>query len=166
MRNRVKYLIYSFNYNFLKVSKESAKDVSELGELSLQIKRKGWTCLHDIVWNILSWGKLREWRLLNQEAEIIATAEVMPRVWLFNFMKVQDSIHIGPCWTNPLYRGNGFYPSLLKLIIFKTAFSRYYIFCNQENIASIRGIEKAGFHFIGYGYKTKYGVYRLLSKAL
>ena len=106
MRNRVKYLIYSFNYNFLKVSKESAKDVSELGELSLQIKRKGWTCLHDIVWNI------------NQEAEIIATAEVMPRVWLFNFMKVQDSIHIGPCWTNPLYRGNGFYPSLLKLIIF------------------------------------------------
>ena len=159
----MKYLIYTFTPNS---NKKSDECIFELNGFSLRIKRKNWMCLHDIVWNILSFGKLREWSLVNQKCEVIATAEVMPRVLLFDFMKIHNSIHIGPCWTNPLYRGNGYYPLLLKLIIFKTSFSCYYIFCNHENIASIRGIEKAGFHFWGYGYKTKYGIYKLLKSSL
>jgi predicted acetyltransferase len=36
-----------------------------------------------------------------------------------------------------------------------------YIFCNSNNKASIRGIEKAGGVMFAKGYKSKFGFYRI-----
>jgi ribosomal protein S18 acetylase RimI-like enzyme len=55
---------------------------------------------------------------------------------------------ISNCLTFPAYRGQGLYPLVLRASLRHLAaqgYSRAIITCAPENIASIRGIEKAGF---------------------
>ncbi len=57
---------------------------------------------------------------------------------------------IGPCQTAPLYRGNRIYPFVLQQISRSLrGFNEYWICTNEKNIASIRGIEKAGAKKVG-----------------
>jgi len=72
-----------------------------------------------------------------------------------------NGIHIGPCNTKPEYRGNGYYPQLLRMIVAAYSPRECYIFCNSNNKASIREIEKAGGVMYANGYKTKYGFYKI-----
>ena len=59
-----------------------------------------------------------------------------------------DQVHIGACWTSTKFRGMNIYPTVLRHIQ-KYAFARgaksVFIAAAPENIASTRGIEKAGF---------------------
>ena len=55
---------------------------------------------------------------------------------------------ISNCLTFPAYRGQGLYPLVLRASLQHLAaqgFSRAIITCAPDNIASVRGIEKAGF---------------------
>ncbi len=85
----------------------------------------------------------------------------MPKIYKFPFMG-KKSLHIGPCFTEPEFRGKGLYPYLLTYIMndIPTA-SAFYIICSETNTASRRGIQKAGFTFLGIGYKTKLHVYKI-----
>lgn len=67
---------------------------------------------------------------------------------LYKDMRNKDAGYIGPCYTNPLYRGKGVYPfvlskacRLLKDMRKTTAF----INTKKTNEASLKGIWKAGF---------------------
>lgn len=61
--------------------------------------------------------------------------------------------HIGPAFTNPQYRGRGFHPYIITKVvedIIKNDPNSYmHIYVDQSNVSSIKGIEKAGFHFTG-----------------
>ena len=66
--------------------------------------------------------------------------------------------------TESAYRGRGLYPALLQKMCLRNKKSKL-IYAFSDNKSSIRGIEKAGFEFLGYikGYnKNKYR--SLLSK--
>ncbi len=56
------------------------------------------------------------------------------------------------CLTFPEFRGRGLYPAALRAIqrdLTERAFHRCFICVRSDNTASIRGIEKAGFHKVG-----------------
>ena len=58
---------------------------------------------------------------------------------------------ISNCFTFPEYRGQGFYPRILQAVCLNLAaqgHGRVIITCATDNLASIRGIEKAGFNRI------------------
>ena len=119
---------------------------------------------HDIMWNIFSFGKYREYQLVQKlDGRIVSTAQVMPKIFIFQFMQKNKTLHIGPCATVKEFRGRGFYPLLLTTIMndFKDKINLFYIFCDKTNVSSKRGIEKAGFNAFGEGYKNRFGIYVL-----
>lgn len=67
----------------------------------------------------------------------------------FKFLKNKD-VEIGPCVTDFKHRGKGIYPAVIQSIVKDKGYSNdFYMIVDENNIASIRGIEKAGFMFIG-----------------
>lgn len=68
---------------------------------------------------------------------------------IFRKFKSQDAGYIGPCFTHPTYRGKGLYSYvLLKICEFLKERGKYRAcICTKiNNLASVRGIERAGFH--------------------
>jgi len=57
----------------------------------------------------------------------------------------QPAALIYDCWTPPAMRGKGIYPSALLSILRDNADKQLWIHCQHGNIASVRGIDKAGF---------------------
>jgi RimJ/RimL family protein N-acetyltransferase len=58
---------------------------------------------------------------------------------------------IGNCWTDNQYRGKGLYPKTIYLAavsLFNSGYKRVLISCAVNNIASIKGIEKAKFNLV------------------
>lgn len=118
---------------------------------------------HQFIWFIFSFGKFKEYYIINTVSqEVICSAEVMPKIFIFKFMD-KKGIHIGPCFTNPNYRGFGFYPHIVSLIInqCKKNTSNFYIFCSENNTPSLKGIISMKGKEIGKGYKDRFGIYRL-----
>jgi hypothetical protein len=67
---------------------------------------------------------------------------------------LDGDIVIIDCWTIPSFRGRNVYPFLLSLVAkhFKERnFKRAFVFANERNISSIKGLKTAGYHhFINY----------------
>lgn len=89
--------------------------------------------------------------------QIVSKCQVVGWLPIFPFMK-RNGIHIGPCETIEKHRGKGVYPYLLNLIQrdFKNP---CFMIVDENNISSIKGVEKAGFKVFANGYKTKFGRY-------
>jgi beta-1,4-mannosyltransferase len=68
-----------------------------------------------------------------------------------------EVIHIVDCYTPLEYRGRGYYSNLIKLIAHKYS-SNVFIYANQNNIASSKGIEKAGFELYCVYSKLPFGI--------
>lgn len=68
---------------------------------------------------------------------------------LVNVKLKSDEAHIATAYTSPEFRGNNIYPAVLQHILRYTTIekgiNRAYIASLPSNIASVRGIEKAGF---------------------
>ena len=114
-----------------------------------------------ILWGIFSfiWSLQRkpyEVHILYKDSQVVHYSVVLPKCYKFPFMNKKD-IEIGPCWTHPDYRGKGIYPKMLNVICNRFAKNKEnaWIFCEENNHASQRGILKAGFSFVGKGEKTK-----------
>lgn len=74
----------------------------------------------------------------------------------------QDEAYISSCYTHHRLRGRNIYPAVLQHILeYATArnVDTYFISTDSSNIASIKGIEKAGFSFVG-----KLRIFRLFGK--
>jgi hypothetical protein len=76
---------------------------------------------------------------------------------LANQLGFKNAFTIGECVTSNAYKGQGIYPSILKKIKADYKNETLVVFVQPNNIASIRGIEKAGFHKL-YQFK----MYRFL----
>jgi RimJ/RimL family protein N-acetyltransferase len=61
-------------------------------------------------------------------------------------------IEIKHCYTSPTVRGKGIYPNVIntiKKVIKKNGIKRVFMSVHPDNTASIKGIERAGFHLVG-----------------
>lgn len=79
-------------------------------------------------------------------------------------MKKND-LEIGPCYTYPEFRGKGIYPKVLTKICQKRGGDSisFYMIVDENNLSSIKGIEKAGFVRCGSVYISKFARrYRLV----
>jgi RimJ/RimL family protein N-acetyltransferase len=65
-------------------------------------------------------------------------------------MKKRD-FEIGPCFTYPEFRGRGIYVKVIKSICSQIGNNKtvFYMIVDKNNIASVKGIEKAGFRKYG-----------------
>lgn len=92
--------------------------------------------------------------------------------WLFHSPGIRETLHtitiqpneayISSCYTHPAFRGKNIYPVVLQHVFrYATAYGikRCFISAGSKNSGSIKGIEKAGYSFIG-----KLRVFRLFGK--
>lgn len=78
----------------------------------------------------------------------VHTSFLYPNVYLLKLIK-KSGPTIGDCYTRPDYRGKSIFPFVLNYIT-KEIFAEdkkkeVFMIVNQDNLSSIKGIEKAGF---------------------
>jgi RimJ/RimL family protein N-acetyltransferase len=81
---------------------------------------------------------------------------VAPRYFRFPFMG-KDDLQIGDAWTAPLHRGKGLATFTLQelLKLYNKPGRKFWYVVDEENVPSIRAVEKAGFIRAGEGERTK-----------
>ncbi len=99
-------------------------------------------------------GNVNIFYVLDDNEDLMHTSYLLPKCYKFPYMK-EGEYCIGPCLTYPQYRGKGIYPQVLKYILQYVNYSTVYMVVDEKNIASIKGIEKAGLTHCGYIKKTK-----------
>ena len=148
-------------FRLLSKSENSYKSIIPDG-LELRVRKPRSMSVHDLLWTFLSLGRYCEYILVDKVSQrVVSKAQVMPKIFIFQFMTGKRGLHIGPCSTIKEYRGKGFYPLLLSCIFddYRNKVDTFYIFCDENNIASIRGIKKVGFSAFGRGCKNRFGIY-------
>lgn len=108
-----------------------------------------------VMFQILTLGKAKIYYVQSGK-EIVHTSYVIPACIKFPFMD-KNGLEIGPCHTNPAFRGKGIYPKVLTEICRRKSksTSSFYMIVDETNLPSIRGIEKAGFVRCGSVHKSK-----------
>lgn len=109
----------------------------------------------NLYWFLISFGKF-EILQLHDSVNVVHYSYISPKVYRFPFMKKGD-IQIGPCFTYKKYQKRGIYTYVLQYLI-----SQYYnngrnlwIYCNENNEASRKTIEKVGFKKQGFATINK-----------
>ncbi len=77
--------------------------------------------------------------------KLVHVSFVFKKNLLGNQLGFKSAYTIGECITNEAYRGQGIYPSTLKIIKRDFFDNTLIVFVHPANTASIKGIEKAGF---------------------
>ena len=108
-------------------------------------------------------GKFKIFYVL-KDHKIAHTSYQIPKCGKFAFMKKGD-LEIGPCETKDEFRGQGIYPKVINHITSsaQSTDTVFYMLVAEDNLPSIRGIEKAG--FVRCGTAKKSGIlkrYRLI----
>lgn len=87
---------------------------------------------------------------------VIHRSGVFPKYFRFPFM-TQDDLQIGDTWTDPDHRGKGLATFAIHRIVetLQQPDRTFWYVVEQDNLASIRVIEKAGFRLVGEGSRTK-----------
>ncbi|MBR4251679.1 MAG: hypothetical protein IKQ15_05225 [Kiritimatiellae bacterium] len=111
-------------------------------------------------------GKLWIAYARSTDNQLMHTSCVVPRCFKFPFLGKND-FEIGPCLTYPEFRRQGLYVQALRYIARTIGNSvgqpsHCYMFVRESNIASVKGIERAGFSCIGTAEKSRWlKIYRL-----
>lgn len=102
-----------------------------------------------LLFQLMTLGEARIFYVSN-ECDLIHTSYVIPKCCKFPFLGEED-YEIGPCYTYPEYRGKGIYPAVLQEICSHVGSqsTTFYMIVNEDNLSSIKGIEKAGFRRCG-----------------
>ncbi len=91
-----------------------------------------------------------------------------PRYWRFPFLSDKD-LQIGDTWTDPTHRGKGLASYALQEImdIKQTRGRRFWYVVGDDNLPSIRVVEKADFKLVGVGdWRRPWGIKLLGSYVL
>lgn len=110
----------------------------------------------DVLWSILTLNGCNIYACLNEEGKIVHTSRVVAKNFKYTFLDKND-MEIGPCFTDVEYRGKGIYPMVLAKILKENINRNFYMVIREDNEASIRGVQKAGFEHVGFVYKTRTG---------
>lgn len=110
--------------------------------------------LQKIYFMVLSAGRFQVAYVLSDDGELVHTSYIIGSRFKFRFMTKQD-FEIGPCYTKEKFRGQGIYPSVLRVIT-SLYDVNFYMNVDESNVPSIRGIEKAGFSYVGHSIKTRF----------
>jgi RimJ/RimL family protein N-acetyltransferase len=95
-------------------------------------------------------SKSTEYRIIDKGILVHRSKVFYGSRLLRNFHFNSPLITIGDCFTDDRYRGLGIYPSVLRRIANEfTDKVQVFILVAPNNEASIHGIEKAGFQFMG-----------------
>lgn len=128
--------------------------------LALKVSKRIASLHHFLFW-LFSFGRFSEYQVICG-GKVVAFAQVSSRIFIFGFMpRGKNTVHIGPCYTQPDFRRKGLYSFLLASICSDFSENEKYIFCHKENMPSKRGILKAGFVPFAEGYKSKIGIYKI-----
>lgn len=101
-------------------------------------------------WKIEFDGKSNEYRIHDGDILVHRSRVFSSSRLLANFHITGPLITIGDCFTDDRYRGLGIYPIALRKIAYEYRDkTQVFILVAPDNIPSIRGIEKAGFQFVG-----------------
>lgn len=113
---------------------------------------------------IMTNAKIMIYYLMDDDV-LVHTSCVIPKCYKFPFLG-KDDFEIGPCYTNPQYRGKGIYPSVLRYITrsIGNENTSFYMIVNENNLASLRGVEKADFQKCGSIRISKYTKKYLVEK--
>ncbi len=116
------------------------------------------------IWlSILSFRKFYIFYVIDEtKRKIVHTSIVSSSNIRFRFTNNINDWVIGPCYTIENYRGQNIYPSVLKYITSYHQFEncKFYIFANEKNHSSIKGINKAGFTNDGFIVKDIFRIYK------
>lgn len=120
---------------------------------------------HAFLWKIVSYisnyinGKTRYVKYsLVKDNKIVSYAEVTGWMLCFPFMS-SNEVYIGSARTLPEERGRGYFPYLLCRIQDELPQKDFCMFVDEDNIASIRGVKKAGFRQYATLKKARFGIY-------
>lgn len=95
-------------------------------------------------------SKSNEYRILDGDVLVHRSKIFHGSRLLRNFHINGSLITIGDCFTDDRYRGLGIYPMVLRRIANQYSDKvQVFILVAPSNVSSIRGIEKAGFNFMG-----------------
>lgn len=118
-------------------------------------KRAACKSLTNLFWHIFSGFTYYKYSLIDDETgDEIAYTHISKDLPHLEFThRFGGGYHIGPGYTNPKYRCLGFHPYILNKVI-EDVIRRHpntyiYICVSQDNVASIKGIEKTGSNFAG-----------------
>ncbi len=103
----------------------------------------------NLFWYIITLGKFNMLQL-SYLKDVVHFSYIIPKVYRFPFMKRGD-IQIGPCVTFEKYQKRGIYSAVLQYLIseYYTQNRTLWIYCNENNEASRKTIEKVGFKYFG-----------------
>lgn len=118
--------------------------------------------LKRFLWYLITLGRLRIFYIMDGDI-VIHYSFIIPKNFRFPFMDKGD-LQIGPCFTDPKFRGRGLYSQALKLIpsLFSKQTSNFWIYTTDVNVISQHVIEKAGYGFNGYFISS--GLFRILKR--
>lgn len=113
--------------------------------------------INNAYWHIGSFRRFFRWSIYDSiNRQEIAYSHTTYGVPHFQFIrKLGGGYFVGPDATLPSERGQGLHPLILWSILSsaKETNKQIFVLVSQENIASIKGIEKAGFRRVGYAIK-------------
>jgi hypothetical protein len=104
------------------------------------------------------------WVFLARSGQQYVHSTFVTRTWLYRreipIMVESRALMFGPCFTEDAFRGRAMYPRMLQYAVNflrNRQYGPFYICVSPDNLASIRGIEKAGFTRCGLWVGTKRG---------
>ena len=90
--------------------------------------------------------------------KMVSKEEVVTKIPNLRFVQ-KNGLHLGPGWTPKDERGKGYHRYLQAYVLACYPGRDIYTGVNDDNVASIRCVEKNGFQLFAKGRKTKLGFY-------
>lgn len=85
---------------------------------------------------------------INNNGVLVHQSFLYIKVFLLKLIQKKGPV-IGDCYTNPEYRGKSIYPfviqTIAKEVLQNSKKTAVFMIVNQDNLSSIKGIEKVGF---------------------
>ena len=156
---------YYYYYNLEKLKKIELKGNYSLRLFKptlFQLKLHNGSVLLYLFWYIFSLGRYQIFYLFEKETNKIAHySNILPKIFKYSFMTKGD-LYIVNCFTHKDFRGYGLYPFALSYLASSLNSDVIWGGVREGNIASIKGLERAGYKKVGEGYKSRIlGIYKL-----
>jgi len=113
-----------------------------------------------LFWYIFSFGRYRIFYIIDKKSDTIAHySHILPKIFKYSFMKKQE-FQIANCYTYPEFRGNRLFSFALSFI--GESEDVFWVGTRDDNNASIKSIERAGYLRVLKVYKSNFlGIYKL-----